>query len=363
MAEIAVIVPVYRAEDCLRRCIDSILTQTFSGIRLVLVDDGSPDGCPMICDEYAEKDPRVHVIHQPNSGPSAARNRGIDWTFEHSGCEYLVFADSDDCLHPQYLERLFTALIRENAEVSMCRHHYIGKNERIEAMQPLEDLHVHCANAEDLMIAQSDSFNYAWGKLFSKRCFEILRYPENVSFGEDNLIIYQVMFSANRIAFLNEELYFYFYNPDGITKSLWSVSSLDVFTGIEAQQQFYRENGFEQAYRKEIELDIQQCAYQIHRIREDAANMEKNMPHLQELQKRMKRLFRENKEYRPQDAFFWYEALHPHMAAVWNIQTRLLNNIKSNGLSATLKKIINKCRSFPRRESPNALELPVEEKP
>ena len=105
---ISVIVPVYKVEKYLSRCIDSILAQTYTDFELILVDDGSPDNCGKICDGYAEKDNRV-VIHQGNGGISAARNAGIDWAFENSDSEWIAFIDSDDWVHPLYLECLYNA--------------------------------------------------------------------------------------------------------------------------------------------------------------------------------------------------------------------------------------------------------------
>ena len=90
MPSISVIVPVYKVEAFLPRCVDSILAQTFSDFELLLVNDGSPDNCPVICEEYARKDPRVRVLHQENQGLSAARNSGIDWVFEHSDSQWLA---------------------------------------------------------------------------------------------------------------------------------------------------------------------------------------------------------------------------------------------------------------------------------
>ena len=104
MPQISVIVPVYKVEAYLARCVDSVLAQTFSDFDLILVDDGSPDNSGAICDEYAEKDPRIVVIHQKNGGLSAARNAGIEWAFAHSNSQWLNFIDSDDWVHPEYLD-------------------------------------------------------------------------------------------------------------------------------------------------------------------------------------------------------------------------------------------------------------------
>lgn len=122
MPEISVIVPVYKVEPYLRRCVDSILSQTFTDFEVILVDDGSPDDCPAICDEYAGKDERVRVIHQENGGLSAARNAGLDWVFANSDSRWISFVDSDDCVHPKFLEYLHRAGVENNVQISICTY-------------------------------------------------------------------------------------------------------------------------------------------------------------------------------------------------------------------------------------------------
>lgn len=109
MPTISVIVPVYKVEPYLNRCVDSILRQTYQDFELILVDDGSPDRCGEICDEYARQDSRIHVIHKENGGLSDARNAGIDWVEANSDSRWLIFADSDDWVHPELLARLLDA--------------------------------------------------------------------------------------------------------------------------------------------------------------------------------------------------------------------------------------------------------------
>ena len=116
MPEISVIVPVYKVEPYLRRCIDSILAQTYTDFELILVDDGSPDNCDRICDEYAEKDSRIRVIHKENGGLSSARNAGIS---EAKG-EYLCFIDSDDCVSPMYCSLLLKAAAENACQIAAC---------------------------------------------------------------------------------------------------------------------------------------------------------------------------------------------------------------------------------------------------
>ena len=105
--EVSVIVPIYNVELYLSRCIDSILAQTFTDFELILVDDGSPDKCGEICDKYAAQDKRIHVIHKENGGLSDARNAGIEWTLNNTSCLWITFVDSDDWVHPEYLEILY----------------------------------------------------------------------------------------------------------------------------------------------------------------------------------------------------------------------------------------------------------------
>ena len=340
MAEISVIIPVYNAENFLRRFMDSLSAQTFSDFDVILVDDGSTDDSPRICDSYISE--KIHVVHQQNSGPSKARNVGIQWTISQSNSKYLAFIDSDDCIHPQYLEHLYQAAEILGCPAAMCRHRYVYPADDWKAFTETCPSNPQPTLPEDLMLRQSDSFNYTWGKLFSKELFLNLRFRESISFGEDNLIVYRAMFACEHIAFVDIPLYFYFYNAGGITKSPWSTRSLDVFAGIEAQLDFYKENGYTRAYHKEIELYIQQCAYQIHRIREDKPHLKGNTQYLQDLTQRMRKLLKEHKEYRLADNAYWYEALYPQIAYCKNLVKRIKRNISANGFKKTVQKILHR---------------------
>lgn len=341
MPEISIIIPVYNAEKDLYRCIDSILAQTFSDYALILVDDGSTDKSPTICDHYQDSDVRIHVLHQQNKGPSAARNRGLDWVFSHIDCRYLAFIDSDDCIHPQYLEGLCEAAHRYNADISMCWHQYVSLNDSLPVENRYETWQPEIIQAEDVIVYESDRSNYVWGKLFSKKLFVSLRFPEKVSFGEDNLVVYRTYFKAECIALIKEPLYFYYYNAAGITKSFWSPKSLGCFLGIRQQLKYYQENGYERAYQKEVELYIQQCAYQIHRICEDKERYQENRKYVVWMRKQMKRLFREHSEFSVVQRWYWFEALYPNASYLISILRRLNYNIKKKGVRRTIQKVLN----------------------
>ena len=341
MPQITIIIPVYNAESYLSRCVDSIISQTFSDFNIVLVDDGSSDNCPAMCDKYSTEDSRIYVHHQKNGGPSKARNSGIEWALHHTNCRYLVFIDSDDCIHPQYLELLYRGISENNTNISMCTHRYISLNESIGKPETYHDVPVVCAHAEDLML-EHNSFNYIWGKMFSVDCFREIRFPENISFGEDNLILFKIMFAGSPIAFIDIPLYNYFYNPTGITKSGWTPQALQCFDGINAQLEFYKANGYTRAYKKEIELYIQQCAYQIHRILGDREHRKENRRYLITLQKNMRCCLKENPAFTLAENSYWYEALYPYRASLKHMASRMNANFNELGLCGTLQKITAK---------------------
>lgn len=228
MPEISVIVPVFKVEPYLRRCVDSILAQTFTDFELILVDDGSPDNCPVICDEYAEKDDRVHVIHQENGGLSAARNAGIDWAFANSDSQWISFVDSDDWVHPEYLERLLSAAVDNHVDISICGYtETAGKDPEVAP----ENLEPQLWNIEDFYVAHNVNATIACGKLYKKQCFENVRYPVG-RLHEDEFVTYKILFQQQRIVSIAAPLYSYFQNRNSIMHSGWTpelLSRLDAY--------------------------------------------------------------------------------------------------------------------------------------
>lgn len=118
---ISVIVPVYNVEKYLDKCVDSIVNQTYKNLEIILVDDGSPDNCPKMCDNWAKKDKRIKVIHKENGGVSSARNVGID----NAKGEYIGFVDSDDWTEKKYIQKLYEVLIQENADIALCGYNRV----------------------------------------------------------------------------------------------------------------------------------------------------------------------------------------------------------------------------------------------
>lgn len=233
---ISVIVPVYKVEKYLARCVDSILSQTFTDFELILVDDGSPDNCPAMCDEYAKKDSRVRVIHQKNSGLSAARNAGL----EIAVGTYVFFADSDDYIHPACLELLLRALEESGAGVSIAS---FARTQGQWPEVPESDCRWELHNTEDFYTERITNSAVAWGKLYRRADFANIRYPVG-KIHEDEYTTYKILFRYDKIAFVPGTLYYYFQNPEGITGSQWSEKRLDLLEALDNQMRFFAANGY-----------------------------------------------------------------------------------------------------------------------
>jgi len=248
MSTISVIVPVYNVEPYLHRCIDSILSQTYTDFELVLVDDGSPDNCGTICDECAAKDSRIHVIHQANGGLSAARNVGIDWSFANSNSSWIYFADSDDWIHPKSLEVLLNGAEQTGMSVVVGGFGYTGGE------SPAVDetaLAAKVWKTEDYFCKHNVNAVVAWGKLYRKESFCTIRYPVGKT-REDEFTTYKVLFESEKVAVIDQPLYAYFQNPNGIVGGEWKPIRLDVIEALEERADYFQKRGNEKMYRTSL---------------------------------------------------------------------------------------------------------------
>lgn len=240
---ISVIVPVYNVEAYLPRCVDSILKQTYTDFELILVDDGSPDRCGAICEDYAALDSRIHVLHRKNGGLSAARNTGIEWTLENSDSEWITFIDSDDWIHPYYLELLYHAV--ENTGLSVA----VGGFERTDGTYELQvdpDVSISVWNTEEFYCTDKVTATVAWGKLYRKVDLSEIRYPEG-KIHEDEFTTYKILFSHDKIAVIEQPLYAYFQNSQSIMGSKWNPKHIAETEGMLAEIRYFAANGYSKA--------------------------------------------------------------------------------------------------------------------
>lgn len=232
---ISVIVPVYKVEPWLERCVDSIRNQTYSNLEIILVDDGSPDNCGEICDRKALEDKRIKVIHRKNGGLSAARNSGIDVC---QG-EYVGFVDSDDVIHPEMYSRLYEDITKYGTKLAFCQPLVCGDT-------PTSFPEVHpkekCLSSKDVIresLSRSIWFS-AWTKLYHRSLFDGIRYPEG-RINEDYPVTMRIFDRCDRIVVDYNKLYAYCKRGGSITTSPVSERSFDQVISAEESYLFIRE--------------------------------------------------------------------------------------------------------------------------
>ena len=205
--KISIIVPVYNTEAYLPRCIDSILAQTFTDFELILVDDGSPDNCGAICDRYAEKDSRIHVIHKENGGVSSARNFGID--FAHG--DFVVFIDSDDCVDPTYLEQLLQEGDYDFVSAGFLMQ--LPDASWLEMRFCNDDTNRASIETKPSVYMGKYYFGAPWAKLFRRDILEKygIRFPLNIQNAEDTYFIFRYLPHCKKIKIVSFCGYHYFF--------------------------------------------------------------------------------------------------------------------------------------------------------
>ena len=224
---ISVIVPVYKVEKYLDRCVQSIVDQTYRNLEIILVDDGSPDNCPAICDAWAEKDNRIKVIHKENGGLSDARNAGMAIT---TG-EYIAFVDSDDWVDRSFMETLLDLSVRTGADIAECN--FIKTSGSTEARTTSDAVTV-CTTEEALeKHIRIEMFKQVvWNKLYRKNVINVVF--QKGKYHEDEFWTYQIIANCKKLAHIDRILYFYFQREDSIMGEGYSIKRIDA---VEAKLQ------------------------------------------------------------------------------------------------------------------------------
>ena len=233
---ISIIVPIYKVEKYLRRCIESLIHQDYPDIEIILVDDGSPDNCGTICDEYAQKDTRIKVIHQQNGGLSSARNTGIDV----AQGDYLMFVDSDDWVEPNYCSTAINKAVENKCDIVVFGYYNIYKD-HIDITQRKEKLFNSIDAIIELHGGQIESF--AWNKIYKADLFKTgIRYPKGRLF-EDIGTTYLLFHQANAVYQASGATYNYQKREDSILgKKMNAKDAIDWFDLEMERLQFMRQN-------------------------------------------------------------------------------------------------------------------------
>ena len=230
---ISVIIPVYKVEDYLPRCVDSVLAQTYTNLEIFLVDDGSPDNCGKLCDEYAARDQRIKVIHKKNGGLSDARNAALDVC---SG-EYISFVDSDDYVSEDFIESLYHAIVRFDAKLAVCgvvRFDESG-NTSVNYEPSKEE---KCVTG--LEMAETVWRPSACNKLYHKSLFQNLRYPYGKLY-EDLFIYHDILSQLETVSFTGKVSYYYFNRPVSIMNKPYDIRNADLIEALDLRIQKLRD--------------------------------------------------------------------------------------------------------------------------
>jgi glycosyltransferase involved in cell wall biosynthesis len=218
---ISIIVPVYKTEPYLRKCLNSIINQTYKNLEIILVDDGSPDDCGEICDEYAALNARVKVIHQENRGLSAARNAGL----KIATGEYIGFTDSDDWIANDMFETLYRGALEHRADITICGYYLVKGNKYREVREEHTVLYGREDALHHLLLDKTIT-NHAWNKLYKRDLFKGVSYPEGRTF-EDVATTYKLFEKADKVVFLDSSKYYYLQRDDSVVGMLTLNSSID----------------------------------------------------------------------------------------------------------------------------------------
>lgn len=261
-AKLSVIVPVYNVEKYIHRCIDSIISQTYADMEIILVDDGSTDKSGKICEEYKQKDNRVVVLHKENGGQSTARNVALDI----AKGDYLAFVDSDDYIEKDMFSAMMSEFAISDVDIVVCGYKVINERSGTEeVMADATGLYPGYVIARDILV---DKFpkSFAWNKLFKKHLFDNIRFPENRIY-EDIAVSYKLFDLAGTVKIIKPTYYHYFIGRPGNTTSELSSSKAiksyyNAFLNCYEQYNFIKSNSKYDDLSPAMENSMRQMAYQ-----------------------------------------------------------------------------------------------------
>ena len=255
---ISVIVPVYKVEPYLDRCVRSIVEQTYTDLEIILVDDGSPDNCPAMCDAWAERDSRVKVIHKQNGGLSDARNAGMDIA---TG-EYIGFVDSDDWIAPEMYQILYNMLQRDQSDIAACRiRMFWAEHTPPSMLTPAGQKVLDRESAMSAIVEERELKQPVWYKLYRHEIISSIRFPVG-KYHEDVFWSYQAVGAAQRVSVTDIPCYFYMQRSGSIMGEGFSLRRLDALEAC-AQRQQYIEQRFPQLSEQAAIDFCFRCIYQL----------------------------------------------------------------------------------------------------
>lgn len=272
---ISVIVPIYKVEPYLPRCIDSILAQTYNNLEIFLVDDGSPDNCGRICDEYAAKDARIKVIHKKNGGLSDARNTALDLC---TG-EYISFIDSDDYVDADFIESLYHAIKTYDARLAVCGITKFNESGKVYVdYEPSKT--EKCASGEEMM--ETVWRPAAWNKLYHRSLFRDIRYPYGKLY-EDLFVYHDILAKVDHVAFTGKNSYFYNNRQNSIINKKYDIRNTDMIEGLDLRIRKLREMRYDKLADRQLPILFGQTMEAFNRISAPSEAEEKRLKQVKQI--------------------------------------------------------------------------------
>ncbi len=230
---ISIIIPVYKTENYIRRCLDSLINQSYKNLEIILVDDGTPDKAGDICDEYAREDSRIKVIHQANAGQSVARNNAI----KIANGDYYCFVDSDDYVSLNMIEKLYELAEKNQADISMADYKTFDGERADESIseKSQESVMDNIQMIKNIHTVKDELYVVMWGKLFKRELFDKLKFPAG-RICEDLYILYHLYDRASKSVYSDQKLYYYY--RGNVSSSTYSINQKfydDVFWVLETE--------------------------------------------------------------------------------------------------------------------------------
>lgn len=250
---VSCIVPVYNVEKYLDKCVESIVNQTYKNIEIILIDDGSSDNSPNICDKWKERDSRIIVIHKKNGGLSTARNVGLD---RMTG-EWVVFVDSDDYIHSQYIEVLLFAVNKYKVDLASCNYVEVNENNIIEEekIKSIKYIKKEFIKSSSVYGVTEDIKIIVWNKIFKRNIFENIRFPIN-RVCEDIGVLFYILDKIENYCMVDSTLYYYQYNQESIWRKKWSIDYMDRIDVVYEQYLHFKNKGDEKFVASILEFCI-----------------------------------------------------------------------------------------------------------
>jgi len=246
--KISIIVPIYKVGVYLPRCIDSILNQSYKNLEIILVDDGSPDSSGQICDEYAQRDKRIIVIHKSNGGVSDARNAGLNIC---TG-DCIGFIDGDDYIHPDMFGHLLARIEKCDADIAQCKYTRVSGDLNVEYIETFTEKTINSSEAIRFLFSSSVvEYVVLWNKLYRRQLFDSVRFPKS-KIHEDDFTTYKLFYGAKKIVVTDKVYYYYCQTPNSIIRSGFNKNKIHYADAMEEQILFFREKELVDLYSLRI---------------------------------------------------------------------------------------------------------------